>query len=72
MKLLLYGWFIGLFLVTLAMFLARRRDGVDEEAGVKVDNTLDPHSNCCGRYMPRHPESDLCPECREHCEAEML
>ena len=28
-----------------------------------------PHySECCGRRMPMWPESDICPECKEHCD----
>jgi len=28
------------------------------------------YSNCCGAYMPDYPDSDICPECGEHCEGE--
>lgn len=27
------------------------------------------YSNCCWVFMPNFPESDLCPRCKEHCEA---
>ena len=27
-------------------------------------------SNCCGAVSTYHNESDLCPECHEHCEWE--
>ena len=28
-------------------------------------------SNCCGEGMPNHPDSDICPKCGEHCQAEV-
>jgi hypothetical protein len=28
------------------------------------------YSDCCGVIMPNHNESDLCPQCQEHCGAE--
>jgi len=27
------------------------------------------YSNCCTAAMPNHPDSDVCPKCKEHCSA---
>ena len=26
-------------------------------------------SNCCCAFMSDYPDSDICPECKEHCQA---
>ena len=34
---------------------------------IKLPSEVVHVSNCCGAYV-RHPESDICSECFEHCE----
>ncbi len=38
---LVLGWFVLLCFAALVMFLARKRDDIDHEAGVQIDNLRD-------------------------------
>lgn len=39
----------------------------DQATPIILKKKIEHYSNCCGAYMENVPDSDVCPDCKEHC-----